>query len=237
MTDPVSPRAFDEFADEYDRLLHDPLRDRFAAGSDYFIEQKCRVLLRHLQPGSGAAAPPRLLDAGCGQGTAIAFLRKAFRVVGSDVSLPMLHDAVRRGPVTVQEPFALPFAADTFDAAYAFCVYHHIGAVDHARHLRELARVVAPGGRVFVFEHNPYNPVTRTIFNRAPIDQGCRMIRPAELRRLFRAVGLADVSCGYLLFVPESLSRVFGRLEPALSWLPLGGQYFVAGRKAESASR
>ena len=49
---------------------------------------------------------------------------------------------------------------------------------EHVRHLRELARVVVPGGRVFVFEHNPYNPVTKRIFERAPIDRGCHMIKP-----------------------------------------------------------
>jgi hypothetical protein len=39
------------------------------------------------------------------------------------------------------------------------------------------------------------------------------------------------VSHGYLLFVPERLEPLLGFLERALAWLPLGGQYFVAGRK------
>lgn len=226
-----TPQAFDEFADEYERLLHDPLRDRFAGGSDFFIEQKCRVLLRELARGSGGRRLT-LLDSGCGQGTAIGFLRRSHRVFGADVSQSMLSDAVVRGPVAVQEPFDLPFRAGAFDAAYAFCVYHHIDAADHVRHLREMARVVAPGGRVFVFEHNPYNPVTRTIFARAPIDRGCHMIPPPALRRTFAEAGLTAVRHGYLLFVPESLWPVLGFLEPALSRLPLGGQYFVSGRKS-----
>ena len=144
---------------------------------------------------------------------------------------PMLHDAVKRGPVTVQEPYQLPFADDTFDAVYAFCIYHHIPDEDHVRHLSELRRVVRTGGEVMIFEHNPYNPVTARIFARAPVDHGCHMIPPPRLRELFKRAQFEEVSQGYLLFVPEPLYPAFGMLEPAMSWLPLGGQYFVAGRK------
>ena len=228
--------SFDEFAGNYDDLLRDPLRDRFAGGSEFFIRQKCRIVerrLRRLAP-SGSR---RVLDAGCGQGTAFAFFDRGTRVFGSDVSYPMLRDAIRRGPVTVQEPFDLPFADNTFDAVYAFCIYHHIPDEEHVRHLAELRRVLRPGGEVMVFEHNPYNPVTARIFARAPVDQGCHMIPPARLRSVFRAAQLSELSQGYLLFVPEPLYPLFGKVERALSWLPLGGQYFVAGRKTVSPSR
>jgi len=87
----------------------------------------------------------KALDAGCGQGTALAFLRDTCAAVGSDVSLPMLGPAATRGPVVVQEPFALPFRPASFDAAFAFCVYHHVDATEHVRHLRELSRVVRTG--------------------------------------------------------------------------------------------
>jgi SAM-dependent methyltransferase len=172
----------------------------------------------------------RILDAGCGQGAAFGFFGRGVKVFGSDVSEPMLRDAVRRGPVTVQEPLSLPFADATFDAAFAFCIYHHIPVADHVAHLRELRRVVAPGGEVMVFEHNPYNPLTARIFARAPIDRGCEMIAPPALADTFRAAGFDQLEHGYLLFVPEWLQRYAGFLEPLLAWLPLGGQYFVAGR-------
>ena len=227
--------SFDRLADNYDDLLKDPLRDRFAHGSDFFIRQKVRIVERRL-PRAGEA-PLRVLDAGCGQGTALGMLRGQVRVFGSDISLPMLKDAVHRGPVAVQEPYDLPFADDTFDAAYAFCIYHHIPDADHVRHLSELRRVVKPGGEVMVFEHNPYNPVTARIFARAPIDRGCHMIRPRTMRETFQAARFAGVEQGYLLFVPESLHAIFGFVEPALGWLPLGGQYFVSGRKTVTPAR
>jgi SAM-dependent methyltransferase len=227
-------KSFDEFADGYDALLSDPLRDRFAGGSDFFIVQKCRTLLRQLRrQKTSTGRRMRLLDVGCGQGTAVAWLRAHADVVGTDVSMPMLERAVARAPVALQEPYALPFADGTFDAAFAFCIYHHIPDADHVRHLTELRRVVAPGGAVFVFEHNPYNPVTARIFARAPIDQGCHMIAPPRLRSLFHEAGFDDVGQGFLLFVPESLFALFGAVEPLLARVPLGGQYFVSGRRPQ----
>ena len=226
--------SFDEYAREYDELLRDPLRDRFAGGSAFFIRQKCRIVASRLPESS---CPLRVLDAGCGQGTAFGYFDSRVRVFGTDISQPMLRPAAARGPVAVQEPLSLPFGDDTFDAVYAFCIYHHIPDEHHVRHLSELRRVVKPGGEVMVFEHNPYNPVTARIFARAPIDRGCHMIKPAGLRQTFRDAGLERLDQGYLLFVPESLHRVFGAIEPALWWLPLGGQYFVSGRKTSPPQR
>jgi SAM-dependent methyltransferase len=227
----MTMESFHHYAKDYDARLDDPLRHRFAGDGDFFIHQKCRVLMRQLRRQAPGAGRLRLLDAGCGQGTAIAFLGDDARVVGTDVSLPMLREAVRHGPVAVQEPYDLPFPDAAFDAAFAFCVYHHIEDREHVRHLRELKRIVAPGGHVFVFEHNPFNPVTKRIFDRAPVDRGCHMIKPARLRALFGEAGLDQVEQGYLLFLPELLWKRFGFLETALAWLPLGGQYFVSGRK------
>lgn len=227
-------RPFDELAPNYDELLRDPARDRFASGSRFFIEQKCRIVAKRLDAlrrRRRTHRPLRVLDAGCGQGAAFQFLAQDARVVGCDVSWPMLRAAAVHGRVVLQEPYRLPFADDAFDAVYVFCVYHHIPADRHADHLRELRRVVAPGGEVMVFEHNPYNPITARIFRRAPIDRGCEMISPPGLKAAFRDAGFDHLSSGFLLFAPERLHRALPFVESSLAWLPLGGQYFVAGRK------
>jgi SAM-dependent methyltransferase len=231
--DDVTPTtgSFDRFAADYERLLDDPLRHTFAGDSTFFIAQKCRVLWRHLERELPSTDRRRVLDAGCGLGTAVGLLRGECNAIGSDVSFSMLGHAVRHGPVVVQEPFDLPFRSAAFDAAFAFCVYHHIEELDRSRHLREVARVVRPGGLVFVFEHNPLNPVTRLVFHRAPVDRGCRLIARRTLSGLFREAGLLDIRHGYVLFLPEALQGAFGAVEPHLEWLPLGGQYYVCGRK------
>ena len=221
-------QAFDELAEDYDRLLDDPLRQRFAGDNAFFIHQKCRALWRRLADASTAGRVPRILDVGCGQGTALRYLRAHARVFGCDVSQPMLAPAVREAPVVVQEPYDLPFQTASFDAAYAFCVYHHVPREAHVRHLRELARVVRPGGLVCVFEHNPLNPITRRVFRRAPIDRGCEMIPRRQLEEVFVGAGLQRIRHGYVLFAPEAVDRRI-HIDPYLEWLPLGGQYYVCG--------
>jgi SAM-dependent methyltransferase len=228
----VSPpeRGFDELAADYQQLLDDPARQAFADDPAFFIHQKCRALLRHLErelPGG----PRRVLDAGCGQGTALEYLRTTCTVFGSDVSREMLRAAVRRRPVVVQEPFALPFRTASFDAAFAFCVYHHIDTAHHVRHLGEMGRVVRPSGRVVVFEHNPLNPVTRRVFARAPIDRGCHLIPRRRLQAVFAEAGFEDIRHGYVLFLPQRLER-FAEFESVLERVPFGGQYYVSGRRA-----
>ena len=85
--------SFDQFAQNYDDRLDDPLRQQFANDGDFFIHQKCRALMRHLDRHATGARPLRLLDAGCGQGPALAFLQDQARVFGTDVSLPIKASA------------------------------------------------------------------------------------------------------------------------------------------------
>ena len=229
MTDSPDGEPFDAFASEYGRLLDDPLRRRFAGDSEYFIHQKCRALLRELEARLGSG-PWRVLDVGCGQGTALSFLADHCDVIGTDVSTGMLQQRPPHARVVVQEPFDLPFVSGSFDAAFAFCVYHHIEAANHVRHLRELSRVVRPGGLVLVFEHNPLNPITRRVFTRAPIDRGCEMIPRQRLTQVFRDAQLEELRHRYVLFLPQFLFPFLGFSEPHLGRIPLGGQYYVAGR-------
>jgi SAM-dependent methyltransferase len=228
----MSSSSFDAFAAAYDAALDDPWRRRFAAGSAFFIHQKCRAMLRHVEEDrSRDTSAPLALDVGCGIGTAVDFLATRWRIVGTDVSRKMLECASARSKLAVQEPAALPFADDTFDVVFAFCVYHHIPAGERQTHLRELVRVTRRGGRLFVFEHNPHNPVTQIVFRRAEVDRGCTMIAPRHLRRLFEAAGVVDLATRFVLFLPQPVAERVPALEHAMRRVPVGGQYFVAGRK------
>jgi hypothetical protein len=105
-------------------------------------------------------------------------------------------------------------------------VFHHIPPEERAGAARYLAQRLAAGGTAIVFEHNPYNPVTRKIVNDCPFDDGVILLRPRELRGLLRDAGLGGDRQGYALFVPPGL-KALAPIEPWLSWLPLGGQYWV----------
>lgn len=89
----------------------------------------------------------RVLDAGAGTGAAsrAALAAGASLVVAVDAAVGMLaHDAGRRPPAVVGDVAAVPLAAGCCDVAVAAFSLNHLA--DPGAGLRELARVIRPGG-------------------------------------------------------------------------------------------
>lgn len=87
-----------------------------------------------------------------------------------------------------------------------------------------------PGGLIFVFEHNPYNPVTQKIVSNCPYDEDAVLLKPSELNGLLREGGLEVKEQQFSLFFPQWLKLALP-LERYLGWLPLGGQYWIKARR------
>ncbi|MEU0672266.1 methyltransferase domain-containing protein [Streptomyces sp. NPDC006172] len=100
----------------------------------------------------------RVLDAGCGTGRALLPLRAAVgasgAVVGADLTPAMLEAAVRAGRhrdgrLLLADVAALPLRSGSLDAVFGAGLISHLPQPDE--NLRELARVVRPGGRLALF--------------------------------------------------------------------------------------
>jgi SAM-dependent methyltransferase len=179
----------------------------------------------------------RALDVGCGPGSFDRHVSSAFELAGVDVSPAMVERARAANPdvdYAVSEERRLPHADDAFDLAFAVCVLHHVDRADRLPLLQEMRRVVRPGGLVAVFEHNPWNPLTRRVVRDCAFDEDVELIPRRELASLLRRAGLEAVTGEYLLFFPWC-ARPLQAVERALTALPLGAQYVVAGRRGATS--
>lgn len=224
---------FDQYARDYDELLKDPLRDRFAASQAFFHYRKWLLIDRFRRRYFGPNAAVDWLDAGCGRGELLSLGEGRFRrTAGCDVSSEMLRAS---GGVEIRHqknPEELPFGDGEFDFITAVCVYHHVKEDRRAKLTASAARVLRPGGVFCIIEHNPWNPVTRRIVSRTPVDRDAELLSVREAAGLMGPAGLAVHSRWHFLFLPEKLYGLVGSVEAALEWLPLGGQYAVFGRKS-----
>ncbi len=130
--------------DEYARMFEAEERQWWYAG----MRRLSLALLRgHLPPGGQG----RLLDAGCGTGNNLLHFARLFRSVGVDLSPEALRFCRSRGVAVVNgSVLALPFPASTFDCVSSFDVLYHRWVEDDGVAVRELARVLRPGGLLLV---------------------------------------------------------------------------------------
>ena len=223
---------FDRYADKYRELVRDPIRDAFAASSDFFHARKWWLLRDFLERRGAVTKDWRWLDIGSGKGELLRLGREAFaQVAGCDPSAAMIEGCSDL-PVRLQEnPLTLPFPDESFDFVTAVCVYHHVEPRDRGALTQEVRRVLTAGGVFAIIEHNPLNLATRLIVSRNPVDVNAKLLRAGEAERLLRGTGLTPFEKSYFLYVPERLYRRFGIVEDWLKRIPGGGQYAVFGSK------
>ncbi len=222
---------FDTFSDSYEDLLKDPVRDRFTGGSSEFFHTRKRDLLRAWFARECVdTSVMTYLDLGCGKGELAGLLRADFaKVCGCDPSEGMLKAAKGIETKVQQDPGVIPYPDASFDFVTAVCVYHHVPLDARAALTAEVHRVLKPGGTFAVIEHNPYNPVTRGIVNRTPVDADAILLKPSETRTLMAKQGFTIRDVQYFLYFPEKLYRSLGWMERLLSRFPMGGQYAAFG--------
>ncbi len=109
-----------------------------------------RMVLDRVVAGLGLPVPARILDAGCGSGRNMVDLARYGSVTGIELSPTSVEAARARGAGEVIEGSVLdmPFEDASFDLAASLDVIEHLE--DDVAAMRELRRVVAPGGSLLV---------------------------------------------------------------------------------------
>ncbi len=197
----------------------------------------------------GLAPGRRALELGCGTGV---FLERVApcgaAIVGLDLSADLLAKA--RGRVAAAPNVvlnrgnaeSLPYADASFDAVYGSSVLHHL-SLDRA--LREVLRVLRPGGQCAFTEPNILNPqvalmfrlgLTKKYFGVSPDEMAFSRFRAASA---LRRTGFTQAEVRPFDFLhpatPAGLCDAVDRLGRRLERLPLvrevTGSFVVKGRR------
>jgi SAM-dependent methyltransferase len=171
--------AFEERTKYLDEALHADARHERV--SPPLLGSKIRndMLRKFLAPTSSDV----VADLGCGSGRALMWNRDwGSTNVGIDIAPFFAHDARQQVDLVIGDLRRLPFADATFTKAFSLDVLEHLSPEALRGMLTEAARVIAPGGSLFVYTHVRKN---------ARIAAGLRWVNGLA-RRLDRA-GLIDL--------------------------------------------
>jgi SAM-dependent methyltransferase len=138
------------------------------------------MLRKFLQPGPGDV----VLDLGCGSGRfAMWNLESGAHFVGVDTVTFFAAESRVSLDLVVGELRKLPFADASVTKAYAIDVVEHLSPESLDAMLREINRVLTPGGALFIYTHvmqlSPFAPVLAGV---------------ATLARAVERAGLADLT-------------------------------------------
>lgn len=224
---------FDAYAKNY-RSIHSQNIKLSGADSFYFAEMRVKMLQAY-----EANESLKVLDLGCGDGVAEIFVQQYFsnwKVEGIDVSKESIEMAKQQrltnSNFAVYDGIHIPFADESFEVIFVAGVLHHVEFSLHEAMLQEMRRVLKKGGRLIIYEHNPLNPFTRYLVKTCVFDEDAKLLRAGYLARLLKKKQFTISHKIYFIFIPpKGFFKKLIVFEKYLSWLPIGGKYFIRAVK------
>jgi len=192
---------------------------------------------------AGEVAGRAVLDVGCGDGALTLALQRngAARVVGCEPDPRMIARAGARAArekagigYAVARAEHLPFSGESFDIVTIITVLAFVPQPQVA--LREIARVLKPGGRLVIGDLGKWSlwAASRRIRGRlgAAMWSAARFRSAAELRALTEAAQLRVEHISGAVYYPRSglIARLMAGVDPILGELTTFGAAFLAVR-------
>ena len=227
---------FDQFSNSYNEFLNDSV-NLLGGKQTFFTNYKAKLIKKFLKKRNLLSTELTFLDFGCGIGNNIPYLSKNLprcRLYGTDVSsgsIKIANDLYSN--ICKFKSFdgvALPFKKNYFDFVFISNVLHHIPAENHAQTLKVIKKVIKKNGIIFIVEHNPLNPLTKSIFNNCIFDKEAEMLKAKYLLSILKRENFKSPKLNYILFVPPFL-KFFSFIDRYINFLPFGAQYCITACK------
>ena len=157
----------------------------------------------------------KVLDVGCGTGALLNWAGHRGTPFGIDLSPEAVYFSHKRGHerLALASAAALPFQPESFDIAISFDVLGHGSVPDLEAPMREVHRILRPGGLLFA-----NLPAYQWLLSSHDLAvHNVRRFTKAEALRLLRACSFEPVDATYwntLLFLPIVLTRSWRKLAP-----------------------
>lgn len=211
---------FDDFSSEYENKILKSF-GKIDNNVSYYHSGKAKIAKREL-----AYSPNKILDFGCGIGSMLKFLKMNF-----DQSKFYAYDESKKSLEILKSLYPdvkCVYNLDTiekFDLIILSNVVHHIKSIDRNNVFKKIYKLLNDKGRILIYEHNPYNPITLKIVANCEFDADAELIKKKNLVKLCIKNNFELEKSGYIHFFPSKLKILFN-LERYLKWLFLGAQYF-----------
>jgi SAM-dependent methyltransferase len=230
---------FDQYAQNYNEGHAKAVKSTGFQPS-YFHEYKIREVAAQLKARGLDSQDMNLLNVGCGIGESEPYIREylprvtVFGIDVSEKSIDVARESNRELPGVTYAAYDgehIPFDI-SFDIVFVANVFHHIRRENHLMTLKILHQRLKDKGLIFLFEHNPLNPLTLWIAYRNDyrFDKDSRLLNPRYAGRILLKTGFTEVEPRYTIFFPNHFSFLLP-LEKHLSKLPFGAHYYYVGRK------
>lgn len=231
MADKNDIKLFDDYRNSYANVVNKAISFS-GMDVDKFVAAKARYLVEAADQHFGSRRDLKILDVGCGVGKYHGLLKSRYQdISGIDVSAECIAEASETHPdlnYRAYDGLKIPFNDASFDLAYAVCVVHHVPPANWDNFVREVKRVLRPGGLAMIFEHNPLNPLTRKAVRECPFDADAVLLSSRTAMNLLKNANFSDIRKRYILSIPPISGFAHG-LDKLFSVVPSGAQYLVSG--------
>ncbi len=186
-----------------------------------------------------------ILEVGIGTGVHAKYIldRENIKFTGVDISLQMLQRSRKyldeykdNVSLIAADGIALPFRNDSFDAVFCNATLHHL--IDPFTGLKEMYRIIKPGGRIAVMEPNLWFP--KNLFQALfiPVERNNIQITRKNFEMWDNKLNLKDIHIEnfiYTLPFPKFMFGIYDRIDDLFQKIPiiknLSIQLIIGGTK------